>query len=102
MIIEVTFEQIEADMQIDFDETAVEIPIQFDSDDDFEVGFGEVTEVIPDDIPAYEGNYEVNPTFADQILDTSGLLMEEDVTIKPIPIYEVSNNAGGTTVIIGG
>lgn len=52
--------------------------------------------------PEYTGPYEVTPNLNAQTLETAGQLMREDVTIKPIPIYEVSNNSGGTTVIIGG
>lgn len=102
MILNVTFEQITADMQIDFDETSVELPIRFDSDDDFEIEFGETTEIMPDDVPVYDGDHEITPTFTDQFLDTSGLLVEEDIRIEPIPVARVSNNSGGMTVIIGG
>ena len=56
----------------------------------------------PDAVPEYKGSYEVTPDLNAQTLETAGQLMREDVTIKPIPIYEVSNTSGGTTVIIGG
>lgn len=102
MILNVTFEQISADLQIDLDESSVEFPIQFDSDDNFEVDFGETTEIRPDDVPVYDGPHEINPTFTDQVLDTSGLLLEEDIKIESIPLVRVSNNSGGMTVIIGG
>lgn len=55
-----------------------------------------------DAAPEYAGPYEVAPTLDAQTLETSGFLMRENMTIKEIPIYEVSNNSGGTTVIIGG
>lgn len=55
-----------------------------------------------DAAPEYAGSYEVIPALDSQTMETAGQLMRKDVTIKPIPIYEVSNNAGGTTVIIGG
>lgn len=102
MILNVTFEQISADIAVTLEESSVEFPIQFDSDDNFEVDFGETTEIMPDDVPVYDGPHEVNPTFADQVLDTSGLLLEEDIKIESIPLARVSNNSGGTTVIIGG
>ena len=55
-----------------------------------------------DTAPEYAGPYEVVPDLNAQTLETAGQLMREDVTIKPIPIYEISNTSGGTTVIIGG
>ena len=51
--------------------------------------------------PTYPGPYEATPRVAAQSLKTSGQAMTDDVTIKAIPIYEVSN-AYGTTVNIGG
>lgn len=102
MILNVTFEQISADIAVVLEEPSVELEIQLDSNDDFNVNFGETTEIMPDDVPVYEGPHEVNPTFQDQILDTSGLLLENDITIEPIPLARVSNNSGGMTVIIGG
>ena len=91
MILNVTFEQIAADLQV-----------QFDAEDDFGVGFGEVSEIPPEDLPTYEGVHQIIPSFNDQLLDTSGLLVEEDIKIEAIPIVRVSNNSGGKTVIIGG
>lgn len=91
MILDVTFEQIED-----------ELDVQFDAEDDFEVDFGELSEIPPEDLPTYEGNHSIVPSFADQLLDTSGLLVEEDIKIEAIPLVRVSNNSGGMTVIIGG
>lgn len=92
MILSVTFEEIEHHVDAYFEETEHHI----DAD------FGEIIEMIDSDIPRYEGDLEIVPTFADQTLDTSGLLLEEDIKIEQIPIARVSNNAGGMTVIIGG
>lgn len=91
MILNVTFEQITAD-----------IPVQFNAEDDFSVKFGEISEIIPEDVPTYEGSHQITPSFASQLLDTSGLLLEEDIQVEPIPIARVTNTSGGTTVIIGG
>ena len=91
MILNVTFEQIAADIQV-----------QFDAEDDFLVGFGEVSEIPPEELPTYEGVHQIIPSFNDQLLDTSGLLVEEDIKIEAIPLVRVSNNSGGMTVIIGG
>lgn len=50
----------------------------------------------------YEGAYDVVPsTYQDKVLKTRNLSMTKDVTVRKIPQYEVSNDAGGTTFIIG-
>lgn len=92
MILNVVFEQISTDLQVEFDE----------EEDSIDVDFGDRYELLPEDIPSYEGDHEVIPSFADQMLDVSGLLMREDIKIEQIPVSRVSNNAGGMTVIIGG
>ena len=51
--------------------------------------------------PPYEGEYEVTPKVAEQTLPTAQKLLEEDVHIKKIPYFEVSNTSGGNTVYIG-
>lgn len=48
----------------------------------------------------YSGSYEITPAVEQQIMQTAEKVMREDVTIKEIPYAEVSNPAGGTTVII--
>lgn len=52
--------------------------------------------------PVYDGAYEVTPTFQEQSLSTADKVLKEDVTIKAIPRYDVSNEAGGITTYIGG
>lgn len=50
----------------------------------------------------YEGDYEVTPsTYNDKVMATRNLVMSKDVTIRKIPQFEVSNTAGGKTLIIG-
>ena len=48
----------------------------------------------------YNGEYEVTPTFAEQILETKDKIMSENVTVHKIPRYDVANEAGGVTVYI--
>lgn len=48
----------------------------------------------------YDGSYEVTPAVESQTLPTKKKLMADDLTIKEIPIYETTNNSGGTTVYI--
>ncbi len=53
--------------------------------------------------PKYEGEYEVVPSLAEDIkLETAKKLMTDDVTVKKLPRYDVANEAGGTTVYLGG
>lgn len=54
-------------------------------------------------VEEYTGEYEVTPKIIEtQTLNTNNKLMKNDVTVKPIPYYETSNNSNGKTVIIGG
>lgn len=50
----------------------------------------------------YEGEYEVIPSFDNQVLETRGLLMDDDVTVDAIQVSRTTNPSGGTTVYIGG
>ena len=49
----------------------------------------------------YEGEYDVTPILAnDQTLPTANKTMHRDVTVHKVPVYRVSNEAGGHTIII--
>lgn len=48
----------------------------------------------------YEGDYDITPTVEGQELPTKNRYMMDDVTIRAIPFYEVSNQTGGNTVYI--
>lgn len=56
---------------------------------------------IPTGYEHYEGDYEITPKIKKQTLETKNKLMYSDLTIKEIPYYEVSNDYGGITIIIG-
>lgn len=59
-------------------------------------------ETIIGDYEFYNGRYSVTPlTQLDQILRTENKILERDIVVDKIPYTEVSNVAGGTTVIIG-
>lgn len=50
----------------------------------------------------YDGTYNVTPQFGGEVtLETKNKAMTDDVTVKKMPQYEVSNNAGGKTLILG-
>ena len=62
------------------------------------------TVVIPHVVPVhpYAGSYQVTPRVASSVvLPTSGKQMQQDVTVLQIPQFEVSNESGGKTFIIG-
>ena len=49
-----------------------------------------------------EGAYEITPkTYTEQILPTKNKKMVDNLKVKKIPQYEVSNSAEGYTLIIG-
>ena len=51
----------------------------------------------------YTGPYEVTPQLYKSILlPTKGSMPKEDITVLKVPQYEVTNAAGGTTLILGG
>ena len=56
----------------------------------------------PVTIPVYNGKYDFTPDQNEQIINTKGRLMINDMIFREIPYEEVSNNSGGTTVTIGG
>lgn len=54
------------------------------------------------DVPLYSGPYEVTPKVENPVtLATKALRMKEDVVVHRISQYEVSNEAGGKTFIVG-
>ena len=48
----------------------------------------------------YVGDYTVIPKLDQQVLKTKQKVMTDDLTVKEIPVYEVSNTSGGTTFYI--
>lgn len=52
-------------------------------------------------LPYYEGEYEVDPKFEEQTLETKQKSMHDDVKVKAISTLEIDNEAGGITFIIG-
>lgn len=62
-------------------------------------GFQKITEY--NDADPYTGSYEVIPKVDAQTLPTAQKFMADDVRIREIPMFEVSNTDGGETVYIG-
>ena len=50
----------------------------------------------------YSGDYIFTPTIEGETVNTNDKHLTGDLHIKPIPMFEVSNEQGGTTIIIGG
>ena len=72
--------------------------------DEFKEHFGEYLNsdgsLINYDI--YTGQYEITALpEVEQILRTEKKILLADIVVKPIPYYEVTNDAGGITVSIG-
>lgn len=49
----------------------------------------------------YKGDYTITPKVNAQQMPTKGKIMADDVTVKEIPFFNVSNTSGGSTVYIG-
>lgn len=51
--------------------------------------------------PEYAGPYDITPLLSAQTLPTAKRLLQQNITIKKIPQYEVTNDSNGYTLIIG-
>lgn len=59
--------------------------------------------ITKDGVGTYTGEYTVSaPVGGDTVLETQGLLMQDDMTIQPTATSLVSNTGGGKTLTIGG
>lgn len=54
------------------------------------------------DYPDFAGPYTVTPMVTAQRMETKDTHMTDDVTVREIPYFAVSNPQGGTTIVIGG
>ena len=54
------------------------------------------------DYPIYDGQYDIDPLFAEQVLQTREKCLLDDLTVKAISVSYVSNPQGGQTAYIGG
>lgn len=71
------------------------------SDQAFSTDFGEVhivTEYVGGEL--YQGEYKVTPKVEEQTMPTKGKVMSNDVTVNPVPFFNVSNTSGGSTAFI--
>lgn len=72
-----------------------------DNSSSIALDFGTVSriEASAEDYPYYQGAYTVTPSDEAQTLATKNTTMTDDVTVKQIPYYEVSNQTGSTVYI---
>lgn len=100
MTLEVVFAPIIADLAVEFS-AGQEFSACLETGQDLEVDFGAISQIGDVDLDPYDGDYQVRPQLDAQTLDTAQKYMVRDLEVEKIPIYAVSNNAGGTTVTIG-
>ncbi len=55
---------------------------------------------IGSNVTKYDGAYDVVPTVEGTSLPTASKYLEQDINIKAIPFYEVSNQFDGQTIFI--
>lgn len=101
--VEVEFADASSTVEVDLAENDASVDVVFsEKDASVDVEFGKVqhiTKIIGGE--PYDGEYEVTPKMMEQTLPTRAKVMEDDVTIKKIPVFVTSNTSGGTTVYIG-
>lgn len=92
MRFDVTFQEFDKKLNVDFRTRNEKIKVDF-----------EHLQVVSDNVGVdyYKGNYTVTPKVEKQELATRQKFLTENVKIKEIPFFEVSNLEGGQTVFIG-
>lgn len=92
MRFDVTFQELDKKLDVDFRTRNEKIKVDF-----------EHLQVVSDHarVEYYNGNYTVTPKVEKQELETRQKFLTENVKIKEIPFFEVSNTEGGQTVFIG-
>lgn len=75
---------------------------KFSGDISQRAGLSGTLSTINHEAPIYTGAYTATPKVEEEtVLQTKDRKMIKDVTVEKIPLYEVSNQAGGETLIIG-
>jgi hypothetical protein len=92
MRIQVKFAEISKRIPVTFGESVQHLPADMGE-------FQTVTEYIGGE--KFEGEYIVTPKVEEQTIPTKDKVLIDDMTIKSIPFFNVSNTSGGSTVYIG-
>ena len=76
--------------------------LRFDTGGGSDVSFGFSDSISAGGAKPYTGAYEVTPKIYEAVsLETKDRFLKDNVTVKKIPQYIVSNDAGGATLIMG-
>lgn len=59
-----------------------------------------IVTTVTKDVEYYDGDYSVVPKVREQTLPTEKKFLGADIKVEKIPIFDVSNNSGGTTIYI--
>lgn len=91
------------EISVQFEELDQSIDVEFRGNEKktLDVSFGEfqqVTEYVGG--KEYKGDYVATPTTEEQVFKTKGMVLLDDMTVKSIPFFNVSNTSGGNTVYI--
>ena len=81
-------------------ENSYEIDVGLEDSYELDVGMEIGTIITGDVLPVWEGPYSITPRVAEQSFETRNKKMRDDLTIEEIPLQEVLNPQGGTTLII--
>ena len=89
---------LDIQIEVTLDTPDIQIGMLTSDVPDIQIDLGRDTIVHPE----YEGPCEVSARlFENTVLGTEKQIMRSDVTVLPIPISEVFNPQGGTTMTIG-
>lgn len=88
-------------LDVQFSSGTEALKVEFSKGNDFDVDFGQLTEV-GKEYEHYGGDYDVVPGREGTVLETQDKVLDDDVVVHPIPFFKVSNLSGGTTCYIGG
>lgn len=98
----------EKDIQAAVNRYLTQHPVTINPADKENIGgiiVGEGFEISEDGVlslPKYDGEITVTPQVENtQVLNTANKFLRQDIKVKSIPEYEVSNDSGGNTFIIG-
>lgn len=92
MQFDVNFRELDKKLDVDFRTRNERIKVDFEN---FQIVFDH------SGVEYYKGDYTVTPKTEKQELATRQKFLTENVKIKEIPFFEVSNLEGGQTVFIG-
>lgn len=76
------------------------VSVGVSADASMKVNVGSTTMMDPSELEQYTGPYEVVPKVNSQTLSTARKMLRDDITVREVPYYEVSNQFGGNTVYI--